>query len=68
MGRKTRRSEKRRRKRLDRVLTLLEQANSDPKRRNRMTRKRELMNLVETHIRLFRGSKYERALSNANQT
>jgi len=67
MSRRTIRSEKRRRKRLDRVLTLLEQANADPKRRNRKTRKRELMNLVETHIRLFRGSKYGRALSNANE-
>jgi len=46
MSRKTRRSEKRRLKRLLRTLTLLEQANGHPKRHNRKTRKRELMNLV----------------------
>ena len=50
MSRRTRRSEKRRRKRLDRVLTLLEQANADPKRRNRKTRKRELINLARTDL------------------
>ncbi len=50
MSRRTRRSEKRRRKRLDRVLTLLEQANTDPKRRNRKTRKRELVNLCRTDL------------------
>jgi len=50
VGRRTRRSEKRRHKRLYRVLTLLEQANADPKRRNRKTRKRELMNLARTDL------------------
>jgi len=63
MSRRTRRSEKRRRKRLDRVLTLLEQANADPKRRNRKTRKRELMNISRTLL----AAMDRKVVSNANQ-
>ena len=50
MSRKTRRWEKRRRKRLMRCIALLEASNRDPKRNNRKTRVRELMNMVETDI------------------
>ena len=63
MSRRTRRSEKRRRKRLDRVLTLLEQANADPKRRNRKTRKRELINISRTLL----AAMDRKVVSNANQ-
>jgi len=50
MSRKTRRSEKRRRKRFDRVLSLLEASNRDPKRRNRKTRLRQLFNYVRSTL------------------
>ncbi|MGA2699612.1 MAG: hypothetical protein ABSH35_00750 [Isosphaeraceae bacterium] len=51
MSRKTRRSRKERHKRLMRRITLLEQANADPKRRNRKTRLREMWNLAITDFR-----------------
>ena len=44
MSRKTRRSEKRHNKRFERILSLLEASNADPKHRNRKTRLREVMN------------------------
>jgi hypothetical protein len=50
MSRRTARSEKRRHKRLMRRIALLEASNCDPKRNNRKTRKRELMNLVRTDL------------------
>jgi hypothetical protein len=50
MSRNTRRAQKERRKRLLRRITLLEQANADPKRHNRKTRKRELVNLCRTDM------------------
>ncbi|HKM54165.1 MAG TPA: hypothetical protein VJY33_12215 [Isosphaeraceae bacterium] len=50
MSRNTRRAKKQREKRLMRRLDLLEQANVDPKRRNRKTRKRELVNLARTDL------------------
>jgi len=46
MSRKTRRSEKRREKRFAWVLTLLEASNADPKRNNRKTRLREMLNIA----------------------
>ncbi len=51
MGRKTRRSRRERHKRLMRRITLLEEANADPKRHNRKTRKREMIHLAITDIR-----------------
>ncbi len=58
MSRRTRRSEKRRRKRFERVLSLLEASNRDPKRRNRKTRLRQVWNYtLSTLIPLYgRGS------------
>ncbi|MGO9114312.1 MAG: hypothetical protein ACLP9L_34280 [Thermoguttaceae bacterium] len=50
MSRNTRRAQKERRKRLLRRITLLVQANADPKRHNRKTRKRELRNLARTEL------------------
>ncbi len=50
MSRRTRRSEKRRHKRLMRRIALLEASNRDPKRNNRKTRKRELMNMARTDL------------------
>jgi hypothetical protein len=50
MGRKTRRREKRRHKRLMRLISLLEASNCDPKRHNRKTRRRELLNVVWTDL------------------
>jgi len=47
---KTRRAQKQRHKRLMRRIALLEQANADPKRHNRKTRLRELMNLARTDL------------------
>jgi len=50
MSRKTRRSQKRRRKRFNRILSLLEASNLDPKRRNRKTRLRQLWKLVRGDV------------------
>ena len=54
MSRKTRRAKKERHKRLMRRITLLEQANADPKRHNRKTRLRELMHMAQTEIAYLR--------------
>ncbi len=51
MSRRTRRAKKERHKRLMRRIALLEQANADPKRRNRKTRLWEMMNLAITDFR-----------------
>ena len=50
MSRRTKRSERRRHKHLMRRISLLEQSNADPKRHNRKTRKRELVNLCRTDL------------------
>jgi len=48
MSRKTRRSEKRRNKRFERILSLLEASNADPKHRNRKTRLRAVYHYART--------------------
>jgi len=53
MSRKTRRWKKRRRKRFNRILSLLEASNLDPKRRNRKTRLRQLWKLVRADVSLM---------------
>jgi len=66
MSRKTRRSEKRRHKRLMRRIALLEASNCDPKRNNRKTRLRELINMAQTDL-ASRDSRSSKVVSNANQ-
>jgi len=63
MSRKTRRWEKRRRKRFIRISTLLEESNADPKRRNRKTRLREVMNYARWNL----ASMDSKVVSNENQ-
>jgi len=48
MGRKTRRREDRRHKRMMRLITLLEASNCHPKHHNRKTLKRRLLNAART--------------------
>jgi len=50
MGRNTRRRQDRRHKRLMRLISLLEASNCDPKRHNRKTRKRALLNAARTDL------------------
>ncbi len=66
MSRKTRRSEKRRHKRLMRRIALLEASNCDPKRNNRKTRLRELINMAQTDL-ASRDSRDSKVVSNADQ-
>jgi len=63
MSRKTRRWEKRRRKRFMRIISLLEESNGDPKKHNRKTRLREVINYARTEIQ----STDSKVVSNANQ-
>ena len=63
MSRKTRRQTKRRRKRFNRILSLLESSNLDPKRNNRKTRLRQLWNFVRVDISALDA----KVVSNANQ-
>jgi len=65
MGRKTRRWWNRRHKRFIRIITLLEESNADPKRRNRKTRLREIKSYARAE--LARDSRDSKVVSNANQ-
>ncbi len=50
MGRKTRRWWNRRHKRFERIISLLEESNADPKHHNRKTRKRALYHYARTEL------------------
>ncbi len=62
MGRKTRRWWNRRHKRFERIISLLEASNADPKHRNRKTRLRVVYHYARTELQ-----RRQREVSNANE-